>query len=370
MRRVTLADVSRHAGVSRATASLVLNDSPSIPAVTKTRVRESMLKLGYVYNRQAATLRSRKSMAVGLIVTEASNPYFAELAMALDDATYANGYTVIVGYSRDDTERQQHLIETLLERGIDGLILLPTALSDSAELVTLLAPSATPTVLLARHVDLKSDFVGADNRKAGELLGSHIHSIGAKSVALVGGPLRASARAERAEGLKSAIEAAGIGFDSSPDYASETTPVGGARATARLLDSGSLPDAIVAYSDVIAIGIYSELHSRGLQPGREIAVAGFDDIPGSAELVPPLTTVATFPSRIGTASAELLFQRITRLRRLSSETEPAAAPEPGAPQPDSPREDDGIEHVLIEPRLRIRESTTDWRPRANPDPER
>ncbi|NKX55547.1 LacI family DNA-binding transcriptional regulator [Arthrobacter mobilis] len=341
MPRVTLADVSRHAGVSRSTASLVLNDSPTIPLSTKTRVRQAMAELGYVYNRQAATLRNQKSMAIGLAVTEVSNPYFAELAMALDDAAYANGYTVVVGYSRDDTERQDHLISTLLERGVDGLILLPAALSEATSIDRLLAGSRTPLVLLARHFNLAHDYVGADNRTGGQLLGRHIQSIGARTVALVGGPEYTSARVERTEGMKSVFDSAGIRLEPSTVLASETTPAGGAKATAELLDSGILPDVIVAYSDVIAGGIYAELHARGLEPGRDIAVAGFDDIPGSAQMIPPLTTVATFPNKIGTACAEMIFSRI-------------ADPEP----------DNGHEHVLIEPRLRIRASTASWRPRT------
>ncbi|PPF77510.1 LacI family transcriptional regulator [Subtercola sp. Z020] len=339
MGRITLKDVSEHAGVSRSTASLVLNDDPSIPEVTKKRVRASMLELGYVYNRQAATLRSQKSMALGLVVTEIRNEYFAELAMSLEGAAYEAGYTLLLCYSRDDLRRQETQIERLFERGVDGLVLLPAAETEPAKMDLLLRGSQVPFVLLARHFGLEHDYVGADNIRAGELLGAHISSLGARSVSILGGPASTSAGLERIDGFTRSVSGAGIEVVPEQRITSHTNASDGARATARLLDGGTLPDVIVAYSDVIAVGVYAELHARGLRPGTDIAVAAFDDIPGSEHQVPPLTTVATFPSAIGLACGELLLRRIAE----------------GVPE--------SYSHTLIEPQLRIRASTVSWRPR-------
>jgi LacI family transcriptional regulator len=126
----------------------------------------------------------------------------------------------------------------------------------------------------------------------------------------------------------------------------EATPNGGAEATRRLLDRGEVPDAIVAYSDIVAVGVYAELQRRGLEPGRDIAVGGFDDIPGSEHRTPPLTTVATFPTAIGEKCGELILQR------LRAPQSPAGGG--GAP----------FAHLLIEPALRVRASTAAWRPRV------
>jgi LacI family transcriptional regulator len=346
MARTTLADVSLHAGVSRSTASLVLNDSPEIPQATKERVRASMAELGYVYNRGAASLRNQKSMALGLVVTEIRNPYFAELAMTLEEVAYSHGYALFVCYSRDDVRRQEVLISRLLERGIDGLVLLPAAETEADKIDQLLAASRTPLVLLARHFGLQHDYVGADNRLAGELLGRHLGSIGVKSVALIGGPAATSASLERSDGLAAGLAGSGTKSAALLRYSSSTTALGGAQATAALLDKGHLPDAIVAFSDVAAVGVYAELATRGLEPGRDVAVAGFDDIPGSAHQVPPLTTVATFPATIGEKCAELILQRI-------GNAGPATGTGTDAP------------HVLVKPELRIRASTASWRRRRH-----
>ncbi|MCP2046553.1 LacI family DNA-binding transcriptional regulator [Paenarthrobacter histidinolovorans] len=346
MARTTLADVSRHAGVSRSTASLVLNNSPEIPESTKVRVRASMAELGYVYNRRAASLRNQKSMALGLVVTEIRNPYFAELAMTLEDVAYAYGYALFVCYSRDNVDRQEVLIARLLERGIDGLVLLPAAATAAGNIDQLLEASRTPLVLLARHFGLQHDYVGADNRLAGELLGRHLGAIGTKNVAMIGGPSSTSASLERSEGLATGLAGSGVQFTPPLRFSGPTTAAGGAAATAALLDQGSLPDAIVAFSDVTAVGVYAELSARGLEPGRDVAVAGFDDIPSSAHQVPPLTTVATFPASIGEKCAELILERI-------ADDRPAGL----AGGEDLP-------HILIRPELRIRASTASWRPRT------
>ncbi len=347
MARVTLADVSRRAGVSRTTASLVLNSSPSISAETQKRVRAAMKELGYVYNRNAAMLRSQRSMTLGLVVTEVQNPYFAELAMTLEDVADRSNYAVFVGYSRDDPARQRRLLDRLIERSVDGLILLPAAETDVAEIDSLLASSGIPLVLLARHFDLEHDYVGADNVAAGQLLGQHLRALGARSVAFVGGPRRTSARQEREAGFRQSCARSEMEFLDSAGLDSETTPDGGAHATQRLLDRGVIPDAIVAYSDIVAVGVYAELTRRGLEPGRDLAVAGFDDIPGSAHRTPPLTTVATFPTRIGERCGELMMARLGE-PAIGSATAPRAHL-----------------HSLVDPALRVRASTAAWRPRSS-----
>lgn len=349
MPRITLDDVSRHAGVSRSTASLVLNDSPQVSPDTRERVRASMKELGYVYNRHAAMLRNQRSMTLGLVVTEVQNPYFAELAMTLEDVADRSNYAVFVGYSRDDPSRQRRLLDRLIERSVDGLILLPAAETEAAEIDGLLASSGIPMVLLARHFNLRHDYVGADNVHAGRLLGEHLRSLGARTVAFVGGPRSTSARREREAGFREACSGGGLDLLDATGLESETTPDGGADATRRLFDGGRIPDVIVAYSDIVAVGVYAELARRGVEPGRDVAVAGFDDIPGSAHRTPPLTTVATFPTRIGEECGKLIVERLAAHQSSNESSDPL----PSHPV-----------HQLVEPALRVRASTAAWRPRG------
>jgi LacI family transcriptional regulator len=172
----------------------------------------------------------------------------------------------------------------------------------------------------------------------------------------LGGPPRTSARREREQGFRLAAEGSAITLLATDGLDSEATPDGGAAATRRLLDRGEIPDAIIAYSDIVAVGIYAELARRGLEPGRDIAVVGFDDIPGSAHRTPPLTTVATFPTKIGEKCGEVILRRIL-----------AGAPTHGVPTNGAPPDGGtpAFVHDLVEPALRVRASTAAWRPRRS-----
>jgi LacI family transcriptional regulator len=337
--RITLEEVSKAAGVSKSTASLVVRGSSRIPESTAVKVRDAMDQLGYVYNRQAANLRQSRTMTIGLIVTEIINPYFAELAMAVDEITHDAGYTIFIGYSRDQADRQQEIIASMIERQVDGLLLLPAPDTDPEKLAKQVNAANVPVVLLARRFQ-GFDYVGSDNIKGATLLGEHLYALGSKSVAFLGGR-RAPSLSEREEGLRASLTRHGFELWSTEELRSAITPEGGAAAVARLFDLGRLPDAIIAYNDIIAQGIYEEMRRRGLEPGRDIAVASFDDTRIAASQVPPLTSVAGFPQQIGAKGTEML---LTRLADGNSDIPTQLA--------------------LIQPQLKIRSSTAVWRPRT------
>jgi len=336
--RITLEDVSKAAGVSRSTASLVVRGDSRIPESTAVKVREAMNTLGYVYNRQAANLRQSRSMTIGLIVTEIINPYFAELAMAVDQITHDAGYTIFIGYSRDHAERQHEIISSMIERQVDGLLLLPAPDTDPETLAKQVNAANVPVVLLARRFP-GFDYVGSENVKGASLLGDHLAALGCKTVAFLGGR-PAPSLVEREQGLRASLEAKGREVWSTEDLRSAISPEGGAAALGRLLDQGRLPDAVVAYSDIISQGVYDELRRRGLEPGRDIAVASFDDTRIAASQVPPMTSVAGFPPQVGAKGTELLMNRLA-----------------------DGNADIPIQLALIQPQLKIRSSTATWRPR-------
>jgi LacI family transcriptional regulator len=340
MSRVTLKDIAEACGLSRAAVSLVVQDSPRVSEETKARVRKAMAEMGYVYDRGAANLRTRRSMIVGLIVTNVRNPYFAELTMAIEQGLQDAGYTVLQGYSYDERNRQDQLISAMVEHRTDGVILLPAADSQASSLQMLKSPQGTPTVLIARQVKgFDADYTGVDNVKAGELLGEHIRSLGARSVTFVGGPAESTAREDRYRGLARALKRSGITLSARSQHSSPSTAMDGERITYELLRSGSQPDVIVAYSDAVATGVLHALRDSGLKAGADIAVAGFDDVADARYQSPPLTSVATFPSETGTQAARLLLARID--------------------DPERP-----CESVILAPRLNIRESTAGFSPLA------
>ncbi len=338
MARVTLNDVAGASGVSRATVSLVLQDSSRVSEPTKKRVREVMGQLGYIYDRRAANLRSQRSMTIGLVATNVRNPYFADLTMAIERALYKRGYTLLLGYSYDQLERQAKLIEAMLEHRVDGVLLLPAHETTRAVLTHSLGASGTPHVLVARHVrGHRADYVRADNVAAARLIGEHLASRGHRRVAFLGGPQRSTARVERERGLRAALRSRGVEFDSDLSIATSADREGGERAVELLLEASQLPDAIVCSSDVVAFGVLASLRTAGLEPGEDVAVASFDDTPDARLQKPPLTSVSTYPDRTGTQAAELLMRRID---------------DPTLP----------VHNVLLTPELHARESTLGFSP--------
>ena len=340
MSRVTLKDIAAACGLSRAAVSLVVQDSPRVSEPTKARVRKVMAEMGYVYDRGAANLRTRRSMIVGLIVTNVRNPYFAELTMAIEQGLQDAGYTVLQGFNYDEDARQDRLISAMIEHRTDGVILLPAADSSAGSLQMLKSPQGTPTVLIARRLrGFDADYTGVDNVRAGELLGEHIRSVGARSVTFVGGPARSTARDDRYRGLSRALKRGGITLSPRSQHASPATASDGERITHELLQGANQPDVIVAYSDAVATGVLHALRDSGLKAGADVGVAGFDDVADAGYQSPPLTSVATFPSETGTQAARLLLARI-----------------------DDPQRP--CESAIIAPRLNIRDSTAGFRPRG------
>jgi LacI family transcriptional regulator len=335
MKRPTFTDVAAHAGVSRATVSLVVRDSPQIPESTKERVRASMDALGYVYNRRAAEMRSLSSRIIGLVVANVRNPYFAELTMAVEQAAGAKGFTVLLGCSSDDVDRQTQVLRAMAEHQVDGVILLPASHSTPQILSDLLVLPRLPHVLVARAVNgFESDYVGADNEASGRLVGRHLRELGAKSVAFFGGVEHSVPREDRVRGLLAGLApdvdtlTADVpsAYDSSEDLAPLVTEA---------LRHG-LPDAVVAYNDMYAFSVYSSLRAAGVEPGQDLAVVSFDDVPDAIRAYPALTSAAGYPDRVGATATDLLLSAIER-------------------HPSSPR------HVLVPPSLHPRRSSLAWR---------
>jgi LacI family transcriptional regulator len=299
-----------------------------------------MAELGYVYNRHAANMRRSESMTLGLIVTDIRNPYFAGLTMTIEEAAHEAGYTLFVGYSRDEVERQYVQLETMVQQQVDGIFLLPATGSELTPVCGIIDRSAVPVLQLARYFSEELDYVGPDNVAAGQQLAHHLVSLGVASAVLVGGPEHSSARYERIKGLDTGFAAgSSVTFDPSLSTATTNNAIGGSEGVSRILDQGIWPDCIIAYSDAVALGIYAELRRRNLEPGRDVSVASFDDIAMAELLLPPLTSVSTYPELIGRKAAQLLLNRIR-----DSSLPP--------------------QRSLIEPALKVRASTAQWRPRT------
>ena len=305
---VTLKDVASHAGVSRTTASNVLTGTGRVSRETQDRVHRAMRELGYVYNRGAASLRTKRTTTVGVIVTDIANPFFGELLVGLEAALAEAGFRSLVVASSDDPARQDELISELREYQVAGLAIMPATRSGRNFLEALEA-SGMPHVFVTKYLEgVSAPYVGPDDRLGGRLAAEHLLAHGCETFAFVGGLAGHLSRRDRIGGVRDALTEAGVDLRQFMDVEAPSSGAGGVHAGDLLLERGRLPEAIVCQSDGVAFGVYRALRVAGR--ASEVRIIGYDDVRTAALWEPPLTSVATRPERLGRATAELLLQVI------------------------------------------------------------
>jgi LacI family transcriptional regulator len=308
-RPITILDIAAEAGVSKSTVSLVLQDSPLIRPVTAERVREAARKLGYIYNRRAAELRSQASKTIGVVINDLMNPFFAEVLVGLERRLDDAGYTVLMAHTSESLERQAKVLQAMREQGAAGIALCP-ALGTPASLARTLKTWGIPLVVMVRTLGRGSyDFAGADNTLGVQLATRHLISAGHRRLAFIGGRT-GPVLDQRLKGYRLALEEAGLPFDESLVFAANPTRKEGFERMDDVLRLRPDVSAAVCYNDLVAFGALAALGSRGLRAGRDFALMGFDNVVDAEHSNPPLSTVNIRPSEIGEQAAVLLLERI------------------------------------------------------------
>lgn len=310
-RRITLTDVARGCGVSRATVSLVLRGSTLVHADTRARVEAELKRQGYVYHRGAANLRRKVSTSVALVINDLSNPFFAEFAAGVDEALAEAGYVTLLGSTGESAERQRAVLNSLLEHDPAGIILSPAEGSDGLQ-VRGQVGARTPVLVFNRALSGEPDwdFLALDNVAGARLATEHLLERGHRRIAFVGGHRDSSSCRQRRNGYRAALAVAGITPE--PQWLVECAPtrLEAARAVGALFVRDPAPTAAVCYNDAVALGVIAGLAQRGRRAGVDFAVTGFDDIPEASVSAPPLTTIAADPRARGRQAAQLVLQRV------------------------------------------------------------
>lgn len=309
-RRVTLADVARQAGVSRAAASYVINGKPGVGQATRERVLAAAEELEFRPNRLARGLRVGHSKAIGLLLADISNPFYPEIAAGVVETAKALDYKVFISHTGDDSREQASEVYALLDHRCDGLI-LTTLTNADRHLLGQLTRHAVPFVQLVRRVPgIMADFVGVDDESGGRMAGEHLLSLGHRDIAVVGGPQRSSASRARAHGLCQALASHGIALSPQRWVESSLTREGGYQAAGRLLTAARLPQAIACGNDMIALGVIDALMDAGHLVPRDVAVIGYDDMSFASNRLIGLTTVRQPRHEMGVDAARLLINRV------------------------------------------------------------
>ncbi len=309
-RRVTLNEVAKDSGVSRSTASLVIRGSSLVSRDTAWKVHQSIEKLGYVYNRSAAYLRTRRSNTIGMIVSDIMNPFFTEMTVSAESELDRAQKTVMLANTSESIERQQRALEGMLEHNVDGLLLCPATGTERRHLEPIIE-RRVPLVLFTRFPSgLITDYVGADNVLGAELATRRLIEHGHRRISFIGGPENASARHERIQGFRRAMEAYGLPIDDRLLPATPVTRSGGYHAVRALLALHDPPTATICHCDNVALGVMLGVESLGMRPGPDFGVIGFDDIDEAALWTPSLSTVSITPQRMGREAVRLLLRKM------------------------------------------------------------
>jgi len=311
---VSMKDVAALAGVSLGTVSNVLNSPDIVAEPTRRRVELAIAKLGWIPNEPARQLRAGRSRSIGMIVMDIANPFYTDLVIGAENCVQERGYTVQVGNSAQEADRENAQLLVLMQQRVRGVLLAPIWGID--ERVRQLKLRGIPVVLLDRAGN-QSDFcsVSTDDVEGGRLAVQHLLDQGHTIIAVVGGPGNLQQVRDRRLGA----ELASSRFDGSTRLLTISTPhldvESGVRTAEEivLMPSNERPTAVFAANDLLAIGLLQGFVTAGLRVPDDMAIVGYDDIAFAAAAAVPLSSVRQPRLAIGYRAAELLFDEIEAL---------------------------------------------------------
>jgi LacI family transcriptional regulator len=298
--------------VSIGTVSNALNSPDKVKPATLSKVSRAIDQLGFVRNDAARQLKAGKSTTLGLIVLDAANPFFAELARGAEDACQDQGYAMLVGNSNHEVTRQSQYLALFEEQRVGGVLISPT--SEMYDKIKDLRRHSTQTVL----VDSKADpaiccSVSVDDVAGGKLAASHLIEQGRKRIAFVGGPLGIHQVADRLAGAKEAVRLTKGAVSLKTIRSRSMTVLAGREVGEEILKEPreNWPDAIFAANDLLAVGLVQAFMFKSkVSVPKEIAVIGYDDIDFAQAVVVPLSSVKQPAQLLGSTAVEMLIDEI------------------------------------------------------------
>ena len=334
---VTMADVARVAGVSKATVSRVINSHVQVDPLLAEAVRRTVRELNYRPSRVARSLRTRQSRVWALIISDVRNSFFTDMVKGVEEIAYEAGYSLVLCNAEEDPAKEASYLELAIAENVAGVILTPEG---TATNIAPLIDLGIPVVLADRTLAQPDvDSVAVNNVVGARAAVGHLVSGGYERIACITGPLSKTTGSERYDGYREALEVAGIPVDKALVRIADFKEAGGHRAMEELLKLGEPPDAVFVANNVMTIGALRAISKAGLEIPDDIAVIGFDDMSWASLLRPPLTTVAQPTYDLGVETGRLLVSRLAgytgaaRTVLLSPSLVVRASSAPKQPQP-------------------------------------
>jgi len=319
----TLSDVAVAAGVSPTTVSRYLSRSIVLPQTTRDRIDAAITALDYRPNLLAKRLSTGRAEAIGLVTPEIDNPFFAQLAAAVEAEAERHGYAVYMSSTHGDPSREMGAVRRMRDGHVDGMVLIPSR-PDDGSLSRLLAHDDKVVLLDEDVPGVGLCRVFAQNENGAWLATQHLIAAGHRHIAFIGGPPGLMSVQERKAGFERAMAQANLPVAAEDVTLYDYSRAFGHRATNSILAANPRPSAIFASSDYLAIGVLGALQQAGLSVPQDMSLIGFDDMPFAELVNPPLTTIRQPVPEMGRIAFQLLLalmngRRAAPLTRLPVE---------------------------------------------------
>lgn len=324
--RVTLRDVARRSGFSTSTVSIVLSEAPLsryVAAQTKERIRKTAEALGYRPDVFARSLRSRRSNTIGVLVFDIFDPFCVLILRGIEKAFHGTRFMPILMDAHHEREQFEGYLDLLMERRVEGLIVVANWLFDEGGLLETTSREAMPSVVVGR--DVSEQHIGSvivDNEAGGYLAIKHLYELGHRQIALIRGPDKLIDSTRRWNGIERFARESGWKLDPRrvrqlPDAIDPISGFeGGVQLTADLLRSRQKFTALMAFDDLTALGAVRALAQAGLSAPRDCSIIGFDDVPLAALSTPGITTIRQPMEEMGAAAARRVLDALHENKSL------------------------------------------------------
>ncbi|WP_459177466.1 ribose operon transcriptional repressor RbsR [Ewingella americana] len=306
----TMKDVARMAGVSTSTVSHVINNNRFVSEAIRDKVTAAIDSLNYAPSALARSLKLNQTRTIGMLLTASSNPFYSEVVRGVERSCYERGYSLILCNTDGDAERMNRSMETLLQKRVDGLLLMCTENHRPSQVALSRYPSLPIVMMDWAPFGAANDVIQDNALLGGEMATEYLIRRGYQRIACITGPLDKTTALERLNGYRQAMHRAGLsvlpGYEVCGDFEFE----GGLSSMDKLLALPQRPHAVFASNDAMAVGVYQALYKKGLRVPEDVAVIGYDDIQLAQYMTPPLTTIHQPKDSLGELAIDTLLHRL------------------------------------------------------------
>ncbi|MBG2876329.1 ribose operon transcriptional repressor RbsR [Proteus alimentorum] len=309
----TMKDVARLAGVSTSTVSHVINNNRYVSEGIRKKVNDAIETLNYAPSALARSLKMNCTHTIGMLVTASSNPFYAEVVRGVERSCYEKGYSLILCNTEGDYERMDSSLETLLQKRVDGLLLMSTEARAPSHEVLNRYPRLPMVMMDWSPFEYGGDIIQDNSLLGGEIATNYLIEKGFTEIACIAGPQDKLPAKHRLQGYYNAMQKAGLAIREEFVLTSDFEFAGGFSAMQKLLSLSVLPQAVFTCNDAMAVGAYQAIYQKGLRVPDDISVMGYDDIDLASYMIPPLSTIHQPKDELGKLAVSQLLHRMENI---------------------------------------------------------